>query len=982
MPPEPENFTGGVSMPFGETDASTRAPIVGRTTEVESLDSALNAVTENRGQSIAITGVPGIGKSHLISLLKDEASARGARVIGFICTNLARTTPLWPWRELLNQLPESDEIVRSLEIDLPDPVDPESTELSESRKFLLFTDVVAKLRARSKETPLAIIVDDLQWADSTSQELFAFAAGQIRHDSILLAAGVRTPDSIINPITNSVLSELGRLGNYSRIEPSPLTPVEAHQLVESLVGHSVTREVVTQITDRSNGVPLFIREMAQLVDHRGQYLSAEIPEVISEILGSNFTRLSSDARSVLSAAAVLGGTFDAEDINTVLGNTPVFSGERLTTERFIAAIDEASTAGIIRAEPSGSIQFGHPLYADVARDAVPTGERVLMHNQAGQLLEGKHGINSAAYASELAWHYGHATSIVGTEKVVAYSIIAGQSAIRSFAWAEALEHFENVRRILGDTSNRIELAYAWLGIGRARHAAYQSKWGNKLSASEIEDGLAIAFNIFLENGETELAIEAASQGIVGHPGWAPHSSTVDRALDLAEDDSARTAKLLTRYADVLFNDPRRAGECWAVFDRAFDMAVTHGDLNLQLNILRIQAQFKRFESRHKDVLELRDRALPLIAALPHSTDSALIHIFAGTAEAALGDINTGERSLNIGHQISSLMGIELAAFHLGGINIELARGRFTNAVDHARELQRLTEDVMAIEFFELVAEAYTGDIRSTLSTCLETIRNAEALPYKLLIQALYGNLAVWIARHIGDSEVVRELTKVSDALSQVPATDPTTATLTKQLKNKLAAASNDPNLALSQYKEMEHFAGTFDMEAGGFPVDILRGDLLRTCGEEDQALKAYAEAFTLSKNSGNIVGECEAAHAYATALIDRDNRIDTAEAIVVLKHGIAVAESSGMNYLLTAMNDLLEIVSSGKRIFPAGLTEREVDVIRLVAAGMSNPEIGEELFISLNTVLRHVSNIFGKLGVSNRTEAGIKAVELGVVEKA
>jgi len=67
---------------------------------------------------------------------------------------------------------------------------------------------------------------------------------------------------------------------------------------------------------------------------------------------------------------------------------------------------------------------------------------------------------------------------------------------------------------------------------------------------------------------------------------------------------------------------------------------------------------------------------------------------------------------------------------------------------------------------------------------------------------------------------------------------------------------------------------------------------------------------------------------------------------------------------------------------PAGLTSREVDVVRLIAAGKSNPQIGEELFISLNTVLRHVSNVFGKLEVSNRTEAGIKAIELGVAEQA
>ena len=858
----------------------------------------------------------------------------------------------------------------------------ESSELSESRKFQLFTDVITKLRALSDDGTLVVIIDDLQWADSISQQLFAFVASQIEHDPIILVAGVRTSDSNASPVTDAVLSELGRLANYSRIEPLPLTPVEAHQLVESRVGHSVTREVVAQITDRSNGIPLFIREMSQLVDHRGQFLSAEIPEVISEILGSKFNQLSPEARSILSAAAILGGSFDVQDINMVLSNTKMLGGKQLATDQYVAGIDEAANAGIVRQESSGIIQFAHPLYADVALDVVPAGERVLMHKQAGFLLEQKHGEYSAAFASELAWHYGHATTIIGTEKVVAYSIIAGQSAIRSFAWAEALEHFENIRRILGDNSQRIELAHAWLGIGRARHAAYQSKWGNSLSAAEIEEGLTSAFDLFLQHGEIDLAIDAASQGIVGHAGWAPHSVLTERALEFADDDSARTAKLLTRYADVIFSDPIRFEECWEIFDRAFNMAANHGDLKLQLNILRIQAQFKRYENRHEDVLKLRDRALPLIAALPHSTDSALVHINAGIAEAALGDITAGERSSNIGHQISTLMNIELDLYHTNGIHLELARGRFANAVNHASEAQRLTEDVLAVKFIELVAESYTGDIQSVLSTCRETMRNAEALPYKLTIQALYGNLAAWFAQLVGDSEMLSELNKISDALSQVPATDPTTATLMKQLKIKLAAASDDPVIARTQYDQMQHFAGTFDMDNGGFPVDITRGDLLRVLGEEEQAMKAYADAFTLTKDSGNIIGDCEAAHAYAKALIARDNRVDTAAAVDVLHHGIGVAKSSGLKFLLVTMTGMFEKVSSGKKIYPAGLTEREVDVVRLIVAGKSNPKIAEELFISLNTVLRHVSNIFGKLEVSNRTEAGIKAVDLGVAEKA
>ena len=65
---------------------------------------------------------------------------------------------------------------------------------------------------------------------------------------------------------------------------------------------------------------------------------------------------------------------------------------------------------------------------------------------------------------------------------------------------------------------------------------------------------------------------------------------------------------------------------------------------------------------------------------------------------------------------------------------------------------------------------------------------------------------------------------------------------------------------------------------------------------------------------------------------------------------------------------------------PDGLTQREVEVLRLIAAGMSNREIGEELFITLNTVARHVSNIFSKINASNRTSAASYAIQRGPVQ--
>jgi DNA-binding NarL/FixJ family response regulator len=71
----------------------------------------------------------------------------------------------------------------------------------------------------------------------------------------------------------------------------------------------------------------------------------------------------------------------------------------------------------------------------------------------------------------------------------------------------------------------------------------------------------------------------------------------------------------------------------------------------------------------------------------------------------------------------------------------------------------------------------------------------------------------------------------------------------------------------------------------------------------------------------------------------------------------------------------------GERPRPAGLTAREVDVLRLVAAGKSNREIADELYLSIKTVARHLANIFGKLDVSSRTAAAAFAYQHGLLEQ-
>jgi LuxR family maltose regulon positive regulatory protein len=80
--------------------------------------------------------------------------------------------------------------------------------------------------------------------------------------------------------------------------------------------------------------------------------------------------------------------------------------------------------------------------------------------------------------------------------------------------------------------------------------------------------------------------------------------------------------------------------------------------------------------------------------------------------------------------------------------------------------------------------------------------------------------------------------------------------------------------------------------------------------------------------------------------------------------------------VLAAFSGDLPAAAGGDKALPEPLTPREIEVLELLAAGLTNREIADRLVISAETVKKHTGNIYGKLGVSNRTEAAARAREL------
>ena len=83
--------------------------------------------------------------------------------------------------------------------------------------------------------------------------------------------------------------------------------------------------------------------------------------------------------------------------------------------------------------------------------------------------------------------------------------------------------------------------------------------------------------------------------------------------------------------------------------------------------------------------------------------------------------------------------------------------------------------------------------------------------------------------------------------------------------------------------------------------------------------------------------------------------------------------------ILDVMTEKARVAGAGVGPLVEALSDREIEVLKLVTEGMSNREIAEQLIISPGTAKSHIHNLCGKLGVRNRTEAAMKGKELGLV---
>ena len=196
----------------------------------------------------------------------------------------------------------------------------------------------------------------------------------------------------------------------------------------------------------------------------------------------------------------------------------------------------------------------------------------------------------------------------------------------------------------------------------------------------------------------------------------------------------------------------------------------------------------------------------------------------------------------------------------------------------------------------------------------------------------------------------------------------------------LAVQRGDQSAAGDQYAYFLEHRGTMILTVSS--VDRLLGLLSQTMGNQEQAIEHFEDAMAFCRKAGYRPELAWSCCDYADALRERLGPEGRTRAIALLDESLGIATALGMRPLMERVIERQERVHSQRETapaYPGGLTQREAEVLRLIAAGKTNLEIAEELIIAEGTARRHVANIYEKIGVANRVEAASYAARLSLI---
>lgn len=974
--------------------------LVGRQAELEVIQAHIDAALGGEGQVLVASGEAGVGKSRLLAELarRFSAAAPNALVLTGNCFEGDRALAYAPLLDLLRGHISNDSdglqlllaldpaafasLLPELQARWPDvaPLDGADPQADKQRVFQALLGLFRRLAA---DRPLLIILEDLHWSDDTSMDFLVQLARAVSGLRALVAGSFR-PEGEHAGLRRALIDiERARLGR--ELQVTALSIDEVDQLLREIFNqpHSIRPDFLRAIYELTEGNPFFVEEVVRALIAAGDIYQARghwtrkdlaqirIPRSVQDAVTRRAERLGQPATRVLESAAVIGQRFEFALLGRLTG---------LDDVELLAALRELIDARLIEEESAERLRFRHALIREALYERLLARERRVLHEQVAEALRELHADMPEPWLADLAYHY-HAAQ--RWQEAFQYARAAGERAERLFAPHAAIEQFSRALEAIGQLGSSPPA-----GLSLRRGCAYETLGSFPEARQDFQNALEIAraagdarleWEALIDLGRSWEGLDYERAGL-----W------FERAIELARrmDDRHTLGHSLNRVGNWYLNIERvneaRAAhlEALEIFEElgdesgvaaTLDYLGTVGDIGGDVAEMRRRYEqaypmFERFGDLHR-----LSSTLASMAVLSGSFvfDATAVIGVASHAEARVW----GERGLRLARDIGWRAGEAYALINIGGLDV--AMGYIDDAIAHLEASIEIARDIEHGEWLTagttILGYLYhyiLADDRAV--ACLEEAADFARRSGSLFF--VHGTNGFLIDSLASSGQLERAAAVLSQFSPELPM-----QTVSQRLlwwaRANWSLHAGQPEAALDIADRLLR-TGLNVRTSGDIPaVAQQRGLALERLGRLQEALT-----------------ELEAARLGAVAL-ELPNRlwmllVDLARVRARLGDGeaarAAAAEARGIiEQIATRIPDddlrqqyrqksaaMLARAGFESRPAPSGdpLTRREREIARLVARGLSNRQIADELFISERTVETHVGNILAKLDLNSRTQ--------------
>jgi DNA-binding CsgD family transcriptional regulator/tetratricopeptide (TPR) repeat protein len=969
--------------------------LVGRSEELGRVLAALERAAAGSGGSLLLAGEAGIGKSRLALEALALARQRGFATLKGAAYPLQADLAYAPVLEalgpflagmeparlttLVRGLPDLGRLFAGLRLPPPEPLgDPA---LERTRLFEAVSRLVERLSA---EQPVALLVDDLHWADAASLELLHYVARGLGARRVLLLGAYRLDEARTHPRLRALVRSLQRLGLAEELPVSGLSPEAVAALAGALLGGEPPPALLGLLRDRAAGTPLFVtalirglRDSGELFRSGGAWVlgsgsPAAVPPVVRDLVLARLERLEPAERALLELVAVAG---DAAS-SGVLGRV----GGTAAEDRDLV-LRRLCESGLLTEEPTGSelvYRAGHPLIAEVAYGELPETRRRRLHAGVAAALE----TLRPGDLQRLAHHYRRAAWEADPRRALDVLVAAGQRAEELHADTEAADHFA-AALALARTDRPAMVEELLERLGRARSRAGQleaavAAWseaafgreraGDRPAAARLRGLLALAEWDRGRFDAAEAQLEAGFRAVEGGGADA----------ELADLHHIRV-RLLVRLGDVARLEDAAVALLALAERSGMRQAMATAHL-ARANAAFLRGQFAAAREHGLRALAVAERAgLGALAANAHR------HLSMTAA-------NVGDYRLAREHALADLAQAEQA----GSPTLELGAGFFLLAIDLVtdawEEVLRAADGMLALghrvgyargvatglagRAFVLTYRGHQEEAARCVAEAREVYGAAAAADRHIFTVVELAEAAAALAA--GDSERARALAAAAVATPTV------LPCLGLVVLGEAQVAAGDPAGALDSARRL----GTLGPDAPwpGACGSWVEGLARVALGERVAALACLRRAadrldgLELPFQAARAwLAWAEVAAAAPGCEYGPAGRADAAEAT---RRSLATFDRLGARPSADRARRLLRALgerpAAPPKVGTGALSERELQVVRLVAAGLSNAEIAGRLFISPRTVTTHLQHVYGRLGLPSRTALTRWVLERGL----